>query len=701
MAQISTKSDNTILKIQAFLGLNENPDGTTTLKNGELSEMRNFRITQDRHLQIRPGSKTVVSLAEAWEAAGGEDTYGVENPRFCGVWRGSVSGTERTVVSYGGGLWDVDVEHGTAGPIGKCTQDETTFFGFGNKVYMLNGHEYKSWDAGAGHVFETVAGYVPLVQTATTPAGAGTLIENVNRLTPQRKVEFSPDGTSTVFQLPEKNIDSVDRVEAPGVSGETATAATTTISGGSVTISDAGAFMSRIRALGGGGAGDYVFTYSTSNKWTISIGSSVYSGYTNLNSIFGLSVTGTPANGNTITVTVGANYTVNLEEGTITFTTAIAAGTNTMSVVYSKDGGLRSRVEAMRFSEFYNGNTDTRVFLYGDGTNVTIYSGIDGDTGKPSAEYFPDLYEVAVGESNTPVTALVRHYSRLMAYKPRSAWNIQYGQIDLAGGLMTSAFYCQPVNRQLGNDVPGQVKLLENNPVSMDNGSIYQWRSGSNYGIIIGSTENNAKRVSDRVSRTFRAFDVNNVKTFVLNRDHEFWFCENGKALILNFSNDTWYLYENLPFSDVLEVDGEKYGFSASGNVMHFSRNYRNDDGETIDCYAATGSMDFERDWLTKYSPMIYVAMQPEANARITVTTETNRRSDYADKVVAYNLSTFSHLDFKHFSFATNRKPQVKRLKIKVKKATYYKLIFKSNSASATATVIETDVVLRYAGSVK
>ena len=111
--------------------------------------------------------------------------------------------------------------------------------------------------------------------------------------------------------------------------------------------------------------------------------------------------------------------------------------------------------------------------------------------------------------------------------------------------------------------------------------------------------------------------------------------------------------------------------------------------------------MDFDKDWLLKYSPMIFVAMQPASNARISVTVETNRRSDYPDKVVAYNLATFLHVDFNHFSFATSRKPQVKKVKIKVKKATFYRLIFKSNSASATATVIETDIRLRYAGNVK
>ena len=98
---------------------------------------------------------------------------------------------------------------------------------------------------------------------------------------------------------------------------------------------------------------------------------------------------------------------------------------------------------------------------------------------------------------------------------------------------------------------------------------------------------------------------------------------------------------------------------------------------------------------------MLFVAMEPESNARVYVTVETNRRSDYPKKIISYSLASFEHVNFNHFSFATNRKPQVARVKMKVKKATYYKLIFESNSASATATIIGADIMLRYAGNVK
>ena len=613
MARIQESSEINILKIKEFLGLNENPDGDTNIKTGELSEMRNFRITREKHLQIRPGQKTILNLRAAWDAWAAEQETAPDNanPHFCGAWHGALNGAEHIVAAFGGVLFDVGLGAGTTTVIGTCTEDKTTFFGFGNKVYMLNGHEYMSWDGEPEHTFAEVEGYIPTVYTAMTPNGAGTMLENVNRLTGKRKVKYSPDGSSTVFQLPEKEVDEIVSVEG------------------------------------------------TDKAWTL-----------------------------------------DSAKGTVTFASAPDKGVNSVVIVYRKGDGERAQVTQMRFAEFFNGATDTRVFLYGDGTNKTIYSGMDLDKGAPSAEYFPDLYEAAIGDENTPITALIRHHSRLLAFKPSSAWSIDYNIVTTGTGGVTTAFYIIPVNRQFGNEAPGQVQLLENNPLTMDGKTIYQWKSTTSSGNVT-SDDRNVSRLSDRVRSTVSGFDFSQTVTFNRKGENEYWFLYGRKALILNYVSNAWYLYDNIPFRQMLEVEGETYGFAEDGRVLHISRQYRNDDGEDIDAYAATGSMDFDKDWLLKYSPMIFVAIQPESGARISVTVETNRRSDYPEKLVSAGLSTLAHVNFAHFSFGTNRKPQVRRVKMKVKKATFYKLIYKSCSTSATATVLETDVKLRYAGNVK
>lgn len=611
MAKIAANNSISILKIKEFLGLNENPDGDTNIKTGELSEMRNFRITRDNHLQIRPGTKTIVELRGAWDAWRAEHEAATETPRLCGIWHGKVGESYHTIAAFGGVLFDVDLAGHTTAVLGTCTEDDTTFFGFEGNVYLLNGHEYLFWDGSAETQFAEVEPYVPTVLTASTPLGSGTALENVNRLTNKRKAKYSPDGSAKDFYLPEAKIGEV------------------------------------------------------------------------------LDVEGTDA-----------TFTVDAEKGKVTFNNAPAAGVNSLTITYTKGDGAADEVRKMRFAELFNGATDTRVFLYGDGSNKTIYSGVNSDTGKPDAAYFPDLYEASIGEANTPITAMIRHYSRLLVFKSASCWSMQYEIVSLANGGVSAAFYVTPVNRQIGNAAPGQVHLLENNPLTLFENSIYQWRATSSSGNIT-SDNRNASRVSDRVAVTLAGFDLPRTKTFNRMGENEYWFLYGGKALILNYASDAWYEYTNMPFTEMLEVSGRLYGFTADGKCVHVSREYRNDDGAEIDAYAATGSMDFDKDWLLKYSPMIFVAIQPEIGARISVTVETNRRSDYPEKIVAAGFATFSHVDFGHWSFGTNRKPQVRRVKMKVKKATFYKLIFKSLSASATATVLETDIQLRYTGSVK
>ena len=59
MATISTKDDSKVFTIKKFLGLNESNDGDTQLKLGEASVLKNFEITNEYHLRVRPGYNTL------------------------------------------------------------------------------------------------------------------------------------------------------------------------------------------------------------------------------------------------------------------------------------------------------------------------------------------------------------------------------------------------------------------------------------------------------------------------------------------------------------------------------------------------------------------------------------------------------------------------------------------------------------------
>lgn len=391
-------------------------------------------------------------------------------------------------------------------------------------------------------------------------------------------------------------------------------------------------------------------------------------------------------------------WTADTATGTVNFSEAPVAGTDCITIEYDKGTSDRSSITSMKFAEIYGGTTDSRVFLYGDGTNRTFYSDID-DNGNTSAEYFPDLNILTAGASNTPITGMIRHFSRMIIFKLDGAWSVASSSMTLSDNLMTAAFYLTPIQRDIGNVAPGQVHLVGNNPRTVADGAIYEWRSTSSY--LGSSDERILKRLSQRVEATLQTWDAANCIAFDDDYAMEWYLFHNGNALVQNYENDSWYIYTNI-FASCMERHGKDLFFGTpTGEIMHFDSEYRNDNGSDIDAYWESGAMAFDRDWQRKYSANMWVAMKPESQGRVTVTMRSNKKSDYAEKVVSSSLSTLSHVDFAHWSFATNREPQVKRVRIKVKKFTYSTLIFRSKSSTATATILGVDFKIRYTGNVK
>jgi hypothetical protein len=593
-----------VFTISRWLGLNENPDGDTGLKAGEAAEMTNFRITQDGNLQLRPGFKTIHS-SRIWSGA------------VRGIWNGFVYGTQYTVFAAGGGLYKYDFETNTATSIlgaGLTLSDaDVFFFGYSGRLYAINGHEYIEWDGQSPA--KNVEGYRPLVAVAVGPTGGGTALEQVNKLCGLRRVWVSPDGSATVFVLPERGIASVDYV--------------------------------RDRA------------------------------------------TGQPV-----------SFTYSAEDGTVTFASAPDVGTDTIEIGYTHPVSFRDEALAMRFAEIYNGATDNRVFLYGDGSNRAIYSGLDYD-GRERADYFPDMNVLDVGTANTPITALVRHYSQLAVYKSDSSYSVRYGTLGLEGGALTSAFYITPANRALGNEAPGQALLVENSPRTLASSAVYEWRNYSSYSANLTSDERQAHNISSRVHATLSKLDLTLARTYNDRDGREYYILLDGVAVVNNYASDAWYIYRGFDFTHLFTVSGELYGCLPSGDLAHISRRYQNDDGAAIDALWRSGSMSFARDWRKKYSPYLFVTMKPEVRSHLLASIRTNRKSDFERKALVSGLAGFFDASFRHFSFGTNRQPQSKRIRLKAKKFAYYQLLFESCEDWSTATALSASVRLRYASDVR
>lgn len=520
-----------------------------------------------------------------------------------GLWSGFVDGQEVLCAACNGYLWQLARDADGAWSKTACgavdTEEDVFMFGFEGKLYLLNGSEYKVWD---GASLTDVSGYRPMVAVSVPPAGGGTALEQVNKLTGARRARFSPDGTSTVFKLPDMGLKSIDYVKHVLIDMEV------------------------------------------------------------------------------------INYDTDLVNGTVTISPALPEGTNSIEVGWTVYGDTAEEILAMRYAELYNGSQDTRVFIYGDGTNRAFYSGIDFD-GAPRADYFPDLNVAHVGDENTPITAMIRHYDRLLCFKLDSAWSIGYSQLTLADGTVTAGFYVSPVNRSVGNCAPGQAVLVENRPRTLDGRSVVEWKSTSSSGNINGD-ERNAERISQRVEETIRSFDLSSAKTFYDKYAHEYYVIgTDGTALVHGIDADAWYVYTNFDARCLINYMDELYYGTADGYLRHFSTDYFSDVGESIDAYWESGSMPFAADFQRKYSAMLWVGIRPDDNGYLEVTAKTDRKTDFA----VYDVETAD----------ASRVPEMNRIKLKAKKFTYYNLILANNTPDTTATVVSVDIRVRGTGYVR
>lgn len=379
-------------------------------------------------------------------------------------------------------------------------------------------------------------------------------------------------------------------------------------------------------------------------------------------------------------------WTPNVSDGKVTFTEAPPEGTNSIEIGWSVAEDTADEIRAMRYAELYNGAQDSRIFVYGDGTNRCFYTGIDYD-GIARADYFPDLNVAHVGDENTPITAMIRHYNRLLCFKLDSAWSIDYSTITLTDGSVTAGFYVTPINRSIGNCALGQAVLVENKPRTLDGRSIIEWKATSSSGYI-NASERNAERISQRVDNTIRTFDLESAKCYYDKYAHEYYVIgADGTALVQNIDVDAWYTYTGMNVTCLINYKDELYAGTQNGYLMHISNDYFSDNGEKIDAYWESGSMAFDSDFKRKYSAMLWVGIRPDDNGYLAVTAETDRKPDFAEY--------FAN------SVAAGQVPKMTRLKLKAKKFTYYKLILSNNTSDTTATIVSADIRVRGTGYVR
>lgn len=394
---------------------------------------------------------------------------------------------------------------------------------------------------------------------------------------------------------------------------------------------------------------------------------------------------------------------------TITFTSAPEEGVANLTVTYDTDpeaaAVARKQVTDMPYWENYNGSTDTRLFFYGDGSNITLYTGIPYD-GKADPLYVPAMNEISVDFSGSPITAMIRHYNKLLVYKPDGAHAITYEPVTLPGGDVIAGFYLRTVNKTIGCDTPGQVQLVENNPRTISSKSLYEWRISS----YSSGDERYAKRISDPVARSLASADPAKIVSCDDNSTHTHYIFlgdSNGTILVNRYNLDVWTLYRSHLAVGVKQaaICENTLVFRTDHGIFFLDPAARFDsDGTTEHAIPAvweSGYMDFGENYRRKFTSLLWFSVKPESYSAFTITAASDRKSKYAEKSIRSELFDYGKINYAKWSYDASAAIRTRRIKLKVKKAIFYKLIIQVTEPGAKATVLGFDQLVRFTSLVK
>lgn len=636
---MAAQNGKKMFTVDKFYGINESADGLTELGMGEASRMENFFVTDAYNLTVRPGIQRINAEGERSSA------------NILASWAGHVGEKENE---------DLDDEYLVV----------VDFDGEKDRIFLYRMNEDKKF-----YVFKSQSGVLGITSEENAyvkifPFGG--------------KIYIMSAGNTVCFANEEF---------------QTADAYIPLVIAGTDPASGSGTTLENINLLSGKRRIDYSADGTTTAYMLPSEATTVHKIVID-----------------NVEQSVSDAGSFDASKQTFTFKTAPVKGVGNVEITYGTDEAVaesnRMRIVKMMLTEAYNGSTDTRLFVAGDGSNICYYSGVTQD-GEATPMYFPAMNEIAVDMTSAAVTGLIRHYSKLLVFtRGGGAYTISYEPVTNTDGSTVAGFYLRAANKGFGNDVMGQVATVNNFARTITEDGIYSWNITASY----YQDERYAKRVSDKVEKTLKAADISKAVVCDDNFNKTYYVFLNdaaGTVLVNRYDlskDGVWCIYRGELLRNVKKA-------MVSHGVLIFNNEtelFRLESGQVFDAATEDGGsavqikalwesgfMDFGADFQRKYSGEIYVSMLPQSHSSLFITAATDRREEYTEKEVTNNIFSWNGADFRWWTFSTNVAPRIQRVRLKVKKFVYYKLIFRVETPGAQATVLGYDQTIRFGSMAK
>lgn len=262
-------------------------------------------------------------------------------------------------------------------------------------------------------------------------------------------------------------------------------------------------------------------------------------------------------------VEYGGNYSLNKASSEVSFETPIESGLNNLEITYVKSSDMRKNVLNCKKAMIFGGNSDGRIFLYGneEKPNYRYYSALAD--GLPSAEYFPVNCYTVVGSS--PISCIVQQYDRQLIFTKNEAFYSYCQLVSDALGNTVSSFPVFSLNNGKGCLFETDGCVAANRPITLCSDGLNAWEST---GI---ENEKNACVISEQVNEMIFSSlkHGNSLHLADLQAENELFFIANGTAYVYNYSLGAWYIYDSFG-GDNFRVYGDKLYFTNGSGIYRF-----------------------------------------------------------------------------------------------------------------------------------
>lgn len=290
-------------------------------------------------------------------------------------------------------------------------------------------------------------------------------------------------------------------------------------------------------------------------------------------------------------------YTLSTNMSFVTLSGTSSGDRITLYFTYKEDRQALSELMKNTRASVFGGISTSRPFLFGGSNRSVVYSSAYVSEASLAASrefypqsdalYFPCGYEFTVGDGSHAVSAMGRHYDRLLIFTENGTWSAD----SEACGV--EEFPVMNINSSVGVKSRNGATMLENFPYTVGVDGIYRWTADTDE-----LNDCNAIRISDEIGSLLGEQFYGGACIFAdAGRRELLISCPEAsdRTWVYSKAVEGWTSFSGIGAEKFLYFGGS-VGFIKGGAIYVFDENADTDDGQPITAYFCSAVTDFGAD---------------------------------------------------------------------------------------------------------